>query len=194
MTKTDTITATRMTEILCLASGQGVTDQLKTQERVRYLSKRGDFLRGGEEADKRGTMVYPTLEVYRAALILELLSFGMDVRAINAVNDADAASPEPGDPKRSSNGRLLAAVRGVASGEKGWVFELSKLNPGYATPESLKGRFYFAPGVTDEDRDAENVFAQVVQDVVGALPPTSRMTIDLFGLFTRIIPLVGVPS
>lgn len=99
-----TYTASEIAEITSDAAslrGEGRKDQA---HRTRYCAKRG-LLKDGSVIDKRGTLVFPVLEVFRAAALVELQRCGIEsasvATALNRVPDL-----------------LPSAVEGVAAGKQ----------------------------------------------------------------------------
>ncbi len=203
-------TATEIAEVICRAEGITLEKSTSIHNRMRYLSKykynssdpnttnadTRSLLQNGIVTDKRGTVAYPALEVFRAALFYELMAFSMDVRALGAIMTAASekatlgVKPAPsqmGDGQLLAKGGLIDSVRGVNSGE-GWFLSLYVHHSKTLKSPTLSGRFLWnGDGSSQIDDDK-------IEEAFEATPVRTRLTIDLLKLFPKILEQVGVPE
>lgn len=187
-------TASRIHEVLCLADGLNPSEESALLNRIRYLAK-SELLHNSHKVDKRGTLAFPPLEVYRAAIFSELAGLAMDVRALEPITlAAERRLPLGGevppsvrvDSRWRSAGGLRDSIRGVAAGEQWWL-TIEYRHRGYSSEVGLVAEFVWEgahdPSVTcTADR------------ILGMKPVRTSATINLSALFGGIIPIVGVPE
>src|SRR5690349_13060955 len=115
-------TASAIFDIYCEANALKPAEFSELLTRARYLAKNG-LLLDGVKVDDRGTYAFPPIEVYRAAIYLELSPLGMDIRAFRPFTDAAARrfslELEPPasmkiDGATQSRGGLWDSIHGVA--------------------------------------------------------------------------------
>lgn len=190
MNQIEEYTATEIAEKICDAQKLTLGDNTALHNRLKYIAKRG-VLKNGRAIDGRGTLAFGKLELFRAAIFVELIGLAMDVRALDAVtaNAAtrfDASAPSQRVPGgRQSRGGLIDAIRGVAAGEQ-WFLKLWRVNPGILEPEHIKAAF-----VRDKEDGKEPWDSAKVDLVHQRQPSRAHVTVDLTALFGPIIGLVG---
>lgn len=190
MTLTEEFTATEIAEKICAAQELTLGDNTVLHNRLKYIAKRG-VLKNGRTVDGRGTLAFAKLELFRAAVFVELIGLAMDVRALEAVTDNAAKkfnvlAPSQDVPGGSvSRGGLLDAINGVAAGEQ-WFLKLWRVNPGLLDPEHIAAAFV-PETVSDSD-----LWGNAKVDATHKRKPSrAHVTVDLTALFDPIIKLVG---
>lgn len=187
------VTVTEIADLICQAQGLRLKDHLSLHNRIRYLAKKG-FLQDGVRIDDRGTLAFPLLEVYRAAIFADALALCLDGSALKAIQEA---APRFGDTQPSpsmrigggvhSRGGLKDAIRGVDAGEP-WNLSLRVQQPGHSTAERLIAEFVYGGDTTAAEIDAR------ANRIFGRKPSRAFAAFVLADIFASIIPLVGVPE
>lgn len=187
-------TATEIAETLCTSQGLELGDQSQLYFRVKYIAKR-EMLTAARTIDKRGTLAFAPLEVYRAAMLNELVGLAIDVRVLTvALEAATSKFPIPGIPaapsllaneQRESNGGLRDAIRGAAQGE-GWFLKIWRVNPSNLAGEAVRATIVWGDHPIKDlegfDKDS------------GGSPSRAHVSVDLTAIFAPLIKLVGVPE
>ncbi len=191
---TDQYPASRIHEILCQADDLEPAKQPALLNRIRYLAKR-ELLRNGRRIDERGTLAFPKLEVYRAAIFCDLAGLAMDVRALAPITDAAVRRHSLGSVKppslkieggwRSAGG-LIDSILGVDAGEQWWLIMEYKL------ADHSFGGGVAADFLWDGAKNPEA--EETARQLLGRKPIRTSARIDLSALFGGIIQIVGVPS
>lgn len=191
MNQTEEYTATEIAEKICATQELTLGDNTALHNRLKYIAKRG-VLQNGRAVDGRGTLAFAKLELFRAAVFLELIGLAMDVRALEAVTNAATEKPQNhGTTSQKvsggylSRGGLADAINGVAAGEQ-WFLKLWRVNPGHTDPEHIKAAF-----VPDTVVDKQLWGSNKVDSALGRQPSRAHVTVDLTALFLPIIELVG---
>ena len=159
-------------------------DKGNLRHRVRYLAKK-HYLRGGKAIDKRGTLDFPTSEVFHAAILCEFLSLSMDIKiASSALKQAEKdfrLSPGnyPDSARRHGgwafSGYLETVLRGIEADEDWWlVVELRR--SGTIDAAGLLGRFTHA---NEQRADVDATF--------GRAPAATVLKVNLTKLFGKIL-------
>lgn len=186
-------TATEIAELLAAADNLRLADHTNIHNRVKYLAKR-EILKPSRRIDARGTLAFTGPEVFRAAVLVDLVGLAMDVRALEAVNDAATkhfivpggfAPSQRYDGGYVSHGGLADAVQGVAQGES-WFLKVWRVNPGYPEfgyPEEIRAAFVYGEGLP--------MWNEQAQQAQGRKPTRVHVTVDLVECWSRLIPLVG---
>jgi hypothetical protein len=194
MTGTEKYTATEIADIICKAQGLTLGYHTELHNRLKYVAKRG-MLRDGKAVDGRGTLAFPKLEIFRAAVFVELIGLAMDVRALTAVNDAaDRLNAYWGPIATSgcdasySQGGLKDAVRSSEFDLGGdyWFLKIWRVNPGRIDPEYIKAAF--VPG---KIKDEELWGNSKADEILGRKPTRAHVSVDLSILFRPIVKLVN---
>lgn len=156
--------------------------------RVRYLAKK-EILNGGEKVDARGTLEFPRIEVYRAAIFCELMPLKMDViKLASNISSAETEMnvgqyPAPSQKFKGnsrSRGGLRNAIHGVSIGEN-WVLTISM--PRHLDYNDIGVEFSWA----DKPESKNNELKEYYRSVQGR----TLVVVDLTYLFKDLIPLVG---
>lgn len=193
----DEYTATEIAETLCESQGLNIGEQSQLYFRIKYIAKRG-FLNVARTIDKRGTLAFGPLEVYRAAMLNELMGLAIDVRVLTEVLEAVAKSfhfpglPVPpsleGDGARVSRGGLRDAIHGIAQGEE-WYLKIWRVNPSHLGGEGVRAEIVYTDvpvwqleGVADDN------------ELAGRKPSRAHVTVDLTAVFKPLIDLIGEPA
>lgn len=190
MTDTEEYTATEIAEKICAAQELTLGDNTALHNRLKYIAKRG-VLKNGRAVDGRGTLAFAKLEVFRAAVFVELIGLAMDFRALEAVTNNAAtkfavlAASQKVPGGSLSRGGLVDAINGVAAGEQ-WFLKLWRVNPGLMDPEHIAAAF-----VPEEVTDAQLWDNADLDKRLGRKPSRAHVTVDLTALFLPIIELVG---
>lgn len=190
MTDTADYTATEIAEKICSAQELTLGDNTALHNRLKYIAKRG-ILKPARTVDGRGTLAFAKLELFRAAVFVELIGLAMDVRALEAVTNNAAKkfnvlAPSQKVPGGSlSRGGLVDAINGVAAGEQ-WFLKLWRVNPGLMDPEHIAAAF-----VPTEVEDAQLWANTGLDSKLGRKPSRVHVTVDLTALFRPLIELVG---
>ncbi len=190
MTDSAEFTATEIAEKICAAQELTLGDNTALHNRLKYIAKRG-VLKNGRSIDGRGTLAFGKLELFRAAVFVELIGLAMDVRALEAVTDSAAKkfnvlAPSQDVPGGSvSRGGLLDAINGVAAGEQ-WFLKLWRVNPGFLDAEYIAAAF-----VPETVADSDLWGNAKVDEIQKRKPSRMYVTVDLTALFEPIIKLVG---
>lgn len=178
------LTATNIADILAPAMEVQDFDRDNLHHRVRYLAKK-HFLLGGRTIDKRGTLEFPTSEVFRAAILCEFLAFSMDLKvASSALEQAERDFRPPfgnyPNSARQDGGWTFSdclgtVLRGFDAGETWWlIVELRR--SGASDAAGLVGRYAHA----DEERaDVDAIF--------GRVPAATVLKVNLTKLFEKIL-------
>ncbi|MCZ4367047.1 hypothetical protein [Sulfitobacter dubius] len=178
------ITATEIADLLSAAEWAKLDQRAELHNRVRYLAKKG-LLRDAQTQDNRGTLAFPNIEIYRAAIFVALLELSMDAKTVSdALLKADrsflpvpvpSALDENGAGYHFANSGLHAAVRGVQSDEN-WLLEISSLRSGINTKKQLMCRFVC--------RDVESpVDEGKIDRAAGRRPSATKVRVNLNYLF-----------
>lgn len=202
MNGTEKYTATEIADIICQAQGLSLGYHTELHNRLKYIAKRG-MLRDGKAVDGRGTLAFPKLEIFRAAVFVELIGLAMDVRALSAVNDAASrmraykdvfsqSSAFRNDDGRQtgetySQGGLKDAIFSAYLGGKRhkWLLKIWRVNPGKLDPECIKAEF--VPDIVTESELWANTQAD---EILGRQPTRAHVSVDLFELFNPITKIV----
>ena len=188
-------TASQMHEAYCFASGLKPKEQGATLNRFRYMAKRG-LLGEGAVIDDRGTLAFPKVEVFRAAIFTELAAIAMDLRAFEPVVEAaerrhiNGLSVPPSMAQSggwASRGGLLDAIHGVAVGEC-WQLQIELRRPGMETAGGLKAEFAW------EDPAKPQLEKGEVDTILNRRQTCTRVFVDLQELFVPILEKVGMPD
>lgn len=187
-------TATEIAETLCASQGLELGDQSQLYFRIKYIAKR-EMLSAARTIDKRGTFAFAPLEVYRAAMLNELVGLAIDVRVLKVVLEAATSTfPIPGAPvapslmatgARTSHGGLRDAIRGIAAGED-WFLKIWRVNPSNVAGETVRAAIVCGdlPVKDIEGFDKDS----------GGSPSRAHVSVDLTAIFAPLIGLVGVPE
>lgn len=181
--------ASRVGEILADALEVSTEARSNLQHRVRYLAKKG-YLKHGREVDRRGTLLFPKSEVYRAAILCEFLNLSMNMQiATDVLRMAERYNPHGKLPESAQikggggyifRGGLSAAVQGIAAGEQ-WTLMLTLQRSGYLSDAGISAR-YLSSTETSANIDGR----------LGRAPAATTVTVDLTALFAKIVPVVGM--
>lgn len=184
----NSLRATEIADILCHSDGLELENQTATHNRVRYLAKKG-ILNGGVKVDARGTLEFPRIEAYRAAIFCELMPLKMDViklaRNISSaetelsIGQYPAPSQKLGEGSYSLGG-LRNAIRGVSEGEN-WVLTISM--PSHLGCNEISVEFSWSDKPSSGNEELEELYRST--------RGRTRVLVDLTYLFRGIIPLVG---
>ena len=180
----DRLTATQIAEILAAALEVQEEDKDNLHHRVRYLAKK-HYLRGGRTIDKRGTLDFPTSEVYRAAILCEFLAFSIDVKVASAALEQAETAYHPGALNYPSSAKtdggwtfpdpLSTVLRGVRAGEDWWlVVELRR--SGTSEGAGLVSRYAHSE---EERTDVDAIF--------GSAPAATVLRVSLTKLYGNIM-------
>lgn len=190
MTKIEEFTATEIAEVICKAQELTLGDNAALHNRLKYIAKRG-ILKPARTVDGRGTLAFAKLEVFRAAVFVELIGLAMDARALEAVTANAAKRFDVSGPSQKvsggavSRGGLVDAISGVEAGEQ-WFLKMWRVNPGLVDPEHIKAAF------VHESTPDEKLWATPSLDKkMKRQPSRVHVTVDLTALFRPIIKLVG---
>lgn len=188
-------TATEIANLLCEAEDLDLANHTQLHNRLKYIAKR-KILEASRELDKRGTLAFAPLEVYRAAVLCELIGLAIDARTLSVVVDA-AGAQHPlthnapsmkGSGFSHSRGGLWNAVRGTAQGED-WFLKVWRVNPSHSEGEDVRAQFVYGDApICDLEGDKE------VAALQGRKPSRSHVSVNLKPLFAPIIELIGVPA
>jgi hypothetical protein len=184
----DQFSASQIGEILADALEVSTEARNNLQHRVRYLAKK-NYLKEGRKIDQRGTLQFPTSEVYRAAILCEFLNLSMDMKiAIGILERAERFNPIGELPESARikdgggytfHGGLSDAVRGIAFGEK-WKLIVTLQRSGYESDAGIAAR-YVSPKESSVNVDR----------LFGRAAAATIVAIDLTALFEKIVPVVG---
>ena len=192
---TERYTASDMHDAYCRASGLEPKEHPSILNRFRYMAKRG-LLGRGEIIDRRETLAFPKIEVFRGAIYTELAGIAMDLRAFEPiVRAAERRHPHGPDVAPSlkrdsgwfSRGGLLDAIHGVAQGEC-WVLKIELRRPSIASEGGITADFVC------EDVQVPTEPHVRVDEVLNRKPVRTRASIDLRELFGPLIEIVGLPG
>lgn len=181
--------ATEIADILCQSDGLELEKQTATHNQVRYLAKK-KILNGGVKVDDRGTLAFPRIEVYRAAIFCELMLLKMDV--INLARSISSAEtdlnigqhPAPSQKLKKggtySLGGLQNAIRGVSQDEN-WTLTITM--PNHLENSEISVVFSSADIPESGNKELEEYYRSE--------RGRTRVLVDLTYLFRGLIPLVG---
>ena len=180
----DRFTVTEIADLICRADGLTLSDHGRAHHQVTNAVRRG-LLKDGETIDRRGTVAFPLLEVYRARIIKAFADLSIDMVFVRDALERAALSgslsfDEAERPERMrteggwySRGPLVDAIEGVAAGEA-WELRLRLRAPGLGGGQSrVDARFVWL------DRPEKTT------DRVEALkgPVQAEVRLDLTNLF-----------
>lgn len=178
------LTATQIAEILAAALEVQDEDKENLHHRVRYLAKK-HYLRDGRTIDKRGTLDFPTSEVYRAAILCEFLAYSIDVKVASAALEQAEADYRPGVANYPASAKrdggwafsdvLGTALQGIRAGEDWWlIVELRR--SGTSDGAGLVGRYAHSE---EERTDVDAIF--------GRAPAATVLRVSLTKLYGNIM-------
>lgn len=188
-------TASQMFDVVCKANDLVPDQHQSILTKLRYMAKRRILL-NGTVLDERGTYAFPVIELFRAAINLELAGLAMDVRALEPVVAAagrrhpdglDVPESMKRDGAWTSRGGLWDAIHGVAQGEQ-WTLRVELKRPGRDREGGIAAAFVC------DDIEHEKADSGLVDEILGQGPAWTRLTVDLTELFLPLIEIVGVPE
>ncbi|ODT17492.1 MAG: hypothetical protein ABS35_25690 [Kaistia sp. SCN 65-12] len=149
-------------------------------------------MEGGHVVDRRGTVDYPAIEVYRAALLDALANMGLDHVALGVVMDAGAerqfqanfAPSQIADGVAKPLGSFEDAVRGIAAGEN-WRLIVATFPPmaveidGFHCGKGLHARFEWSG----------DAIAMPIERFDGA-KPRALLTVNLASLWRPLVEIL----
>jgi len=184
-------TVTEIADELCRADGVNLSDNPTAHSQVRNAVRR-HLLQGGKLVDKRGTLAFPELEIYRARVFNTLSDWSMDLSRIEgSIVPALDRAPEHKFPDRCSTEGTTHwqgfrdVVAGVLAGEE-WSLVVTLQRPG-ALPggQRLTAQMKWAGDVEGDNEALDADFQQFLNDAFGE--KIAVLAISLNELFKGIL-------
>ena len=187
--KTRPYTVTEIAEAICEADGLSLAEHTRAHSQVRNAVRQG-LLQHGEQIDRRGTLAFPQIEIYRARIINALADLSVDMVAIKDVlaeairNSTPAFDAKDWPARTNVNGAwhwrgFADVIAGVAAGER-WKLLLSLYGPGHLSGTRLQGEFIWdgAPPIESDRSETDEILVRGAPQVI--------VTVDLNVLFAGL--------
>jgi hypothetical protein len=186
-------TVTDIAEEICRADDLRLGDHAIAHSQVRNAVRRG-MLKDGKVIDKRGTLAFPPLEIYRARILNTLADLSIDLAKIEEPLESALANsghlpvlPERCRFEGATLWRgLVDIVEGVRNGEE-WTMALRLHRPGYVTQKRIIIEFDWSENRRWWGEEPEGTAKNLA---TGA--PQAVLTIDLVNLFAGLPGLDNV--
>jgi len=165
---------------ICKADNLNLDDNEIKYSQVRNLVRHG-VLRDGVQVDRRGTLAFPILELYRARILTRLADIVPSVADFGDVMYAEVRHGHvlPTRCKGNWHG-LRSIVEGVANGEAWWL-EIKYYAPGQSRHKRFTTGF-----VWEGDERLNDAESACIDESFGAVPLHAVLRLDLKVLFANL--------